>query len=200
MGCSRCGQKQQHFSCHHLKEFSSCTSLLAFKAPLSDEFVRAKYEKTFIAEIFFEECFREWIVSSLKTEIQKHQISLLICSPVRFIRFFSLKWHPLFSLLPFLKKNFPTVDIVCPYKWSISAHSQQSSQERHRQVKHASIRRQRLLFSPQEKKLLFNDHKNILFFDDVLTSGLSALKTRISCPEELQRVNWHLFTLFRAPQ
>ena len=203
ISCARCGDSYCS-GCHALSSFVGVHSLYMYKNTMADILVMSKENKNKSMQNVFNELFFVPFKNQLLEMIMKEKFDYIILSPLRRERIFSSSWHPnLFfdEVLDYLFKN----ELLTKQKPEILTPLYDKKKKKQSWI--PTLKRAELNKNKDKQKLIFHnqseiklsENKNILFIDDVLTTGKTALLCQSLCEKYFLNCSWSLVTLFRAP-
>ena len=221
-GCARCGKSVCNGMCENLSMFHSIRSLYWFRNSCSELVNLAKHGQLRWAQSLLQELTHMRTMCELKNLIAEKNISLIVVAPISVRRVLALQWHTSSLLLECLYKF--RIPSISPSELRKLVSMQKPEATLQYLIEYAIAWRNSALTPSQTriKKLKnFEEHEkgcqpstssitqqessatlNILYVDDVLTTGLSSVKYLKKLRKKLaqnQQVNFHMFTLFRTP-
>ena len=226
-GCSRCGVMSCGGSCGHLGVFSSVQSLFHYSGFHRELLLRAKDIQEPTAIDAFARIYGDVVHSALVRLIRSEHISLVVLPRLSLRRVISLNWHPSdfwTSQLQFFA-NTACGDSLFSYSMRLPHVGRRRAHLGSATRRRKAVLKSEALNNSGFEKFDFNStaessrHTNILFVDDVLTSGgtmldeldfvRSELLENPSPMDSLRRktpndslpakFNAHILTLFRTP-
>ncbi|KAB8027760.1 hypothetical protein [Fluviispira multicolorata] len=205
--CMRCG-KMNCLGCEDLFEFSRVMSFYKYCPEFSKILVLAKDNNDCNAQKLFYELFYNPIKNFLQNYIFENKIEYVVLSPLRKERILNSGWHTniffqhiLESITENLKnKNF-LIYIYYPHILGSSKKNAIKS-KLERRYNYSNLIEQKISWhcANGNKKLIWDNNKNLLLLDDVLTTGRTARQLINSIQQVNNNNLWSLFTIFRSPQ
>lgn len=190
-GCARCG-KLECVACETLSEFSGVDSLYRLDSCSAHLLVQAKDHNDLESRWVLEDlCAMHFRIRAHET-VKKFSVSHIVISPLRQERVSNSSWHP--GLI--LERSCRSLNVRVVSS-TIAGIARQASLRARERIVH--IPNAHLVF-PNLSKLQKETVTAVLFVDDVLTTGGSALRTKNIFPQNFSEAPWHALTFFRSPQ
>jgi predicted amidophosphoribosyltransferase len=203
IACAHCGFSNCA-GCKSLNDFDNVTSCYNYQNPLAQIFSLAKDENNKNMQMLFNELFFVPVKNKISSIIKNDNYSHIILSPLRKERILKSSWHTnIFfeSVLDYIftneiKEKKPL--ILYPYytKNKIKQ-SLLSNYERHINSDKINIKFNENLNIKSE---LCEKYNQVLFIDDVLTTGQTAIQSKRQIEKIIPNKNWNLFSIFRSLQ
>jgi predicted amidophosphoribosyltransferase len=179
-------------SCDALDTFISVNSLFRLDSKNAEFLVRAKDHNDSESRWLFDDICFFATQRRVREIIMQKSISHIVISPLRKERLVESNWHPAHTLRRACAKM--PARIVTPTIGGIERQAAFSAEER-------ALRTQKpTLVYPSHDALKNETVANVLFLDDVLTTGGSATRAREILPENFRNAPWHILTIFRSPR
>jgi predicted amidophosphoribosyltransferase len=199
-GCVRCARKNCLGLCENLSQFNSITCPFTLSQKAGSLLNFAKNSQHTWAQFLLESAAHEKTLEALGRLISTHSNPAIFLQSTHFSRIWNTHWHPNFWMQKLILKNFSTQiwNPEIPMSWSFvkDKNSQLSIQARKEKIQESLAQD-----FAKEVTMPAQSASCVIFVDDVLTTGLSALETYYSKQGRIfAHLPWHVFTLFRTPQ
>jgi len=192
-GCSRCGATEC-VACTNLLEFNKIKSLLYYDDIVSTILTNAKDKQDINYINLFNKAFIPYFSIYLTTMLKNTKYDVIIFAPIRKERVKNGDWHTTYSLQKATKKICLKLKLDIIIEQFIINSAKKALQTREEREKKSLLMSTDLNYKKEE----FLDKKRILFIDDVLTSGSSALECYYHKHDKYKEYIWDILTLFRS--
>jgi len=206
MYCTRCGN-DLCYGCDQLNEFKNINSLFSYSSGIPEILVLAKDKNDYNAKLLFKDMFFEITKKYLTEIIKKRNYNYIVFPTLRKERVLNSSWHPII----FFESIFKTIqkeqkeenfkfEFLRPLLLRKSL-KQALIPSSKRSTYISNIKNQKLFLDKNKiNKMKENNNCKILMLDDVLTTGKTAVLIKKMLEENIQGLEWDLFTLFRSIQ
>jgi predicted amidophosphoribosyltransferase len=190
-GCARCG-KLQCVACEELSDFHSVESLFRLDNSNAELLVRAKDHNDTESQWLLEDICLFATQKRVLESVKGKDLSHIVISPLRKKRLIESNWHPAHMLSKACEKM--PARLLIPTIGGVERQAAFSAEERTRRAQKP------ILVYPSRRLLETEKVSGVLFLDDVLTTGGSALRTKKLLPKNFENEPWHILTIFRSPR